>query len=256
MIIYTYQPQELIDKVNKRGFIYVDFAKTNLYRQSQLPGRNMEAYHEAYMWMARKLAEKTGIWMKTVYGSDLDIQKDADGDYIDEEGQKLPIFPFWGWYITDGKKENPDESYCFDRGADDSDEMDWNLNWGQTRLVTLEIPDRLVLLSDANAWYCALEGRPCYEFETEEDEQLKTEAYQARFQDLLMGENDTNKKEIAQELWVELTTSWENILRTEGRRLRCFEGPYGKTIMEKYDIQAAFPVIFKEWIVSVEEVWQ
>ena len=71
-----------------------------------------------------------------------------------------------------------------------------------------------------------------------------------------MGENDTNKKEIAQELWVELTTSWENILRTEGRRLRCFEGPYGKTIMEKYDIQAAFPVIFKEWIVSVEEVWQ
>lgn len=105
MIIYTYQPQELIDKVNKRGFIYVDFAKTNLYRQSQLPGRNMEAYHEAYMWMARKLAEKTGIWMKTVYGSNLDIQKDADGDYIDEEGQKLPIFPFWGWYITDGKRK-------------------------------------------------------------------------------------------------------------------------------------------------------
>ena len=135
MTIYTYQPKGLIDEINSRGHIFVDYTKTNLFRQSQIPGKNMETYHEAYMWMARKLSEKTGVWMKGIYGDDLDLPKDSDGDYIDEDGQKLPVLPFWGWYITDGKKQRPDSSYCFDRGEDESDDMDWNLARGQTRLI-------------------------------------------------------------------------------------------------------------------------
>ena len=35
----------------------------------------------------------------------------------------------------------------------------------KTMMLTLDIPEKSVLLSDANAWYCVLEGRPCYEYE-------------------------------------------------------------------------------------------
>ena len=42
-----------------------------------------------------------------------------------------------------------------------------------------------------------------------------------------------------------------NILRLEGRRLRSFPTPFGME-KEKYDIQAAFPIIMREWIVDVE----
>jgi hypothetical protein len=130
--------------------------------------------------------------------------------------------------------------------------MDWNLTRGETRLITLEIPERLVLLSDANAWYCALEGRPCYEFDEDEEDKNK------RYYDLLnsmTNETDIERKTVmAQKLWDETVSSWDNILRLEGRRLRSFSTPVG-IALEKYDIQAAFPVIMRDWIKSVEEVW-
>lgn len=49
----------------------------------------------------------------------------------------------------------------------------------------------------------------------------------------------------------ETLRSWDNILRLEGRRLRSFPTPFGME-KEKYDIQAAFPIIMREWIVDVE----
>ena len=128
--IYTYQPQSLIDEINSHGHAFVEFTKTNLYRQTKIPGKNMEAYHEAYVWMGRKLSEKTGVWMKDVFGDDLDLPKDEDGDYIDDLGRKMPLLPFWGWYITDGKNQKPDKSYCVDGGGE-NDVMDWNLNRGK-----------------------------------------------------------------------------------------------------------------------------
>ena len=251
MIIYTYQPQSLIDEINLHGHAFVEFTKTNLYLQTQIPGKNMEAYYEAYLWMGMKLSEKTGVWMKGVYGDALDMPKDKEGDYIDDLGRKMPLLPFWGWYITDGKNQKPDRSYCFDGGGE-NDVMDWNLTRGETRLITLEIPERLVLLSDANAWYCALEGRPCYEFDEDEEDKNK------RYYDLLnsmTNETDIERKTVmAQKLWDETVSSWDNILRLEGRRLRSFSTPVGIGL-EKYDIQAAFPIIMKDWIKSVEEVW-
>ena len=43
MIIYTFQPQSLIDEINLHGHAFVEFTKTNLYLQTQIPGKNMEA---------------------------------------------------------------------------------------------------------------------------------------------------------------------------------------------------------------------
>ena len=248
MKIYTYQPQELIDYVNAHGFAPVIFEKTNLYKQTQA-GTGSPIHHDAYMWMARKLGEKTGIWMKSIYGNDLDLPKDSDGDYVDEEGQKLPLLPFWGWYLTDGKNQKPDpEMYCFDdRVAQVSGH--WSMNEDKTMLLTLEIPEKWVLLSDANAWYCALEGRPCYEYEEEEVEREKLKAYQERYQLFLKMPEGTAKIIEAEAIWNDVLVSWDNILKTEGRRLRNFMGE-----MECYDIQATFPVIMKEWIVAVDEV--
>ena len=250
MIIYTFQPQSLIDEINLHGHAFVEFTKTNLYLQTQIPGKNMEAYHEAYLWMGRKLSEKTGVWMKDIYGDDMDLPKDEDGDYIDGLGRKMPLLPFWGWYITDGKNQKPDRSYSFDGGGE-NDVADWNLTRGETRLVMLEIPEKYVLLSDANAWYCALEGRPCYEFD--EDEEVKSKAYYDLLE-RMTNETDIERKTVmAQKLWDDTVSSWDNILRLEGRRLRSFPTPVGMG-MEKYDIQAAFPVIMRDWIKSVEEV--
>ena len=248
MKIYTYQSQELIDFVNDNGFAPVIFEKTNIFKQTQA-GIGSPFHHEAYMWMARKLAQKTGIWMKSVYGTGLDLPKDGDGDYIDEEGQKLPVLPFWGWYLTDGKNEKPDPRiYCFDsRVADVLGH--WSMNEDKTMLLTLEIPEKYVLLSDANAWYCALEGRPCYEYEEESVEREKNEAFRRKNQRFIeMPEGEAKTKE-AEAILKEALDSWDNILRTEGRRLRSVMG--GK---EAYDIQAVFPVIMKDWIVAVEDV--
>ena len=253
MTIYTYQPQDLIDLINTHGFAPVEFTKTNLHKQTQA-GTGSPQHHDAYMWMARKLSEKTGLWMKSVYGDDLDLPKDADGDYIDEEGQKLPLLPFWGWYLTDGKNQKPDpEMYCFDSRVA-SVMGDWSMSESKTMLLTLNVPEKLVLLSDANAWYCVLEGRPCYEYEEESVEAEMLESYRSRYESFLsMPEKTAKQREakaaVAEELWQECVSSWDNILRLEGRRLKNFMGE-----MECYDIQAAFPVIMKDWIVSVEEV--
>ena len=89
MIIYSYQSENLVDKIKADGIATVEFTETNLYRHTQ-NGRNGQLF-EAYMWMARKLSQKTGVWLKAVYGEGLETPTDDDGDYIDEEGRKLPI---------------------------------------------------------------------------------------------------------------------------------------------------------------------
>ena len=192
--------------------------------------------------------------MKDIYGEGLDIPVDKDGDYIDEEGQKLPILPFWGWYLTDGKNQKPDpEMYCFDSKVENVSGH-WNMSESPTMLLTLEMPEKMVLLSDANAWYCALEGRPCYDYENEAVEAEKTARYKKMYEAFLKMPDRTKKEQkaktaAAEVLWEEMMNSWDNILRTEGRRLKEFMGE-----TECHDIQAAFPLIMKDWIVAVEEV--
>ena len=250
MTLYTFQPQELIDHINSDGAVLTEMVKTNLYKHR--PENGVPIYMEAYQWMGRKLSEKTGLWLKDIYGEDLDAPTDSDGDYIDEHGQKLPVLPFWCWYITDGKNQEPDRSYSFDRRTE-SDEYSWNADCGRTLLVTLEVPEDKVLLSDANAWYCALETRPCYEFEPNEKELM--EAYESKMSHLKTIFTDPDSLEeaqvLAEELWDEMIRSWDNILRLEGRRLRTVQ-INDITIKEKYDIQAVIPFILKDWVVDVE----
>ena len=246
MIIYTFQPQSLIDKVMENGFVAVDLPETNVYKQIQ-SGGNQQVY-DAYFWMARKLSQKTGLWMKSVYGDNLDIPKDADGDYIDGNGEKLPLFPFWGWYLIGGKNTPPDSSYAFDSGNQRSS-LDWNQNSDKTMLVTLDIPEEYVLLSDINAWYCVLEGRPCYEYEDEETEERLLADCNKRLNQLKRLRNPAKQREMAESIYQETVSSWDNIFRLEGRRLKDFIG-----IPEKHDIQAAFPVLDKRCIVSVDDV--
>ena len=253
MIIYTYQPQDLIDLVQEKRVAAVEFVKTNLYKNTQNETGSQQL-HNAYMWMARKLGEKTGWWMREIYGDTLDIPKDAEGDYIDEKGRKLPVLPFWGWYLTDGKNQKPDPGmYCFDSRVTGV-AGEWCMNESKTMLLTLDIPEKMVLLSDANAWYCVLEGRPCYDYEEESEEKERLEAYRnscAAF--LSMPQKTVKQREAkvaaAEKLWQECTCSWDNILRLEGRRLKNYMGE-----MECYDVQAVFPIILKDWIVKVENV--
>ena len=247
MIIYSFQPQSLIEKVQKQGCVLVELPETNIYKQLQAGGHK-QAY-DAYYWMARKLGQKTGLWLRSFYGDDLEIPKDADGDYIDDHGDKLPLLPFWGWYLTDGKNNLPDSSYAFDNGGNQRKVIDWNRNEEKTKLVTLDIPDEYVLLSDINAWYCVLEGRPCFEYEGEEAEAHLLNAYMTRMEQLRKMPAGKQKRELAEAIYQDTVASWDNIFRLEGRRLREFMG-----IPEKHDIQAAFPFLDERWIVRVDDV--
>jgi len=246
MTLYTFQPQSLIDRIDSEGIVVAEMDKTNLQKHMDIGGN--PATVEAYLWMARKLSEKTGLWFKDAYGEYPDIPTDADGDYIDEDGRKLPVLPFWCWYMTDGKKQKPDRAYSFDRTSD-SDETYWNVDTGETRLLTMEVPDDLVLLSDANAWYCVLESRPCYEYEENEDELLEAYGRKMAHFKTIMADPDRlgEARMLAEEIYDETIGSWDNIFRLEGRRLRSF-----MLIDETYDVQAVIPFIHKDWVVSVE----
>ena len=254
--IYTYQPKNLIDKLMADGIVAVEFSQTNLYKNMQMCPNpaGVHVLEEAYLWMGRKLGEKTGIWFKAIYGNNIDCPRDADGDYINDDGEKLPVLPFWGWYITNSKNEKPDpEMYCFDSretlapGA-------WTMSDSKTMLLTLDVPEELVLLSDANAWYCVLEGRPCYDYEAEEVEEAKTQAFMEKNRQFEAMPDRTKEQKLAksaaaEEIWKECKQSWDNIFRLEGRRLHSFMGAE-----ECYDVQAVFPFIQKEWIVTIENV--
>ena len=246
MTIYTFQPQSLVEAVNEKGFVIVEIDKTNIYRQLQAGG-NQQAY-DAYYWMAGKLAQKTGLWLKSFYGDGLDAPKDADGDYLDDNGEKIPVLPFWGWYMTDGKCCRPDSGYAFDTG-DERNTFDWNKNTDKTKLLTLEIPEKYVLLSDINAWYCALEGRPCFEYEDEATEIRLLREYNRRAEQFAKMKDGPEKLKAAEVLYQETVSSWDNMFRLEGRRLKEYMG-----IPEKHDIQAVFPAIDKRMIVSVDDV--
>ena len=251
MIIYSYQPESLIDRIQDERLILVDVERTNLAR---LVNEGVgDAAFDAYLWMARKMCEKTGIWMKSIYGPDLPLPKDADGDYIEANGQKMVLFPFWGWYLTNGINQKPDSAmYCFD--SDILPEFNWNKNKSKTKLLTLDIPERFVLLSDANAWYCALEGRPCFEYESPEEEARLTEEYNDallafRHMPTETAKQRAAKSKVADSIWEMCTSSWDNILRLEGRAERVVFGA-----KERHDIQAVFPFIANDWIVGIDNV--
>lgn len=63
------------------------------------------------------------------------------------EPPKGVIFPVWAWYQWEGMRKRPDMRVH-------------GRNWGEKGtpivLLTIEVPDNLVLLSDFDYWHCVL----------------------------------------------------------------------------------------------------
>lgn len=208
--------------------------------------RGVDLSH-AYLWMAEKLSEKTGIWQQDMYGILERANVNENGNITFEDSEKIPLLPFWGWYLVNGENKKPGMDYCFDSG-DERSEYDWNKN-DSTVLIEMDIPEQYVLLSDANAWYCVLEGRPCYEYETRTTEiRLMNE-----FTDEIVRAEEITDEENRTVAFIALTKkmekTWDNIFRLKGRRLRKLF-PFGN---EAHDVQAVFPYIDKTWIKNVWE---
>ena len=243
MIVYTFQTEDVLDETYSKGFALVDFAKTNLYRNME---RGADISH-AYLWMAKELSQRTGIWLQNVYSRPDNLYLEKFGSLVFEDNS-MPLFPFWGWYLVDGKNQRPGQEYALAywgnqnmvKGAEDKNII----------LIELDIPDQFVLLSDANAWYCVLEGKPCYEYESEEDESRLLKRFYDNVQQISnRAEDDEYTVNAKYVLYREAEHTWKNIFRLEGRRLRPVF-PFG---MEKRDVQAVFPYIDKKWIRNIWE---
>ncbi len=227
MRLYSFQDQQAVDAINKLkddDCLFADLSKSHLFKISQ----DNKMMFEAYRWMGEKLAQKTG-------------------GYIDTDCGKLPPLPWWAWYKVDGKNEEPSSEY----------EM---TNWGRldipcvkTYLLTLEVPDELVLLSDINAFYNCLQGQPCFDYMSEEDEEDSRENFAIRC-DMYA---DTLDEKLGEDIRNIIYDSWENIFIVDGsRRLKSIETglPIMPIIQEKHDVQAAFPFMMKKFVVDIKVV--
>lgn len=137
---------------------------------------------ESYVWLSKRMVELIG------------------------EPPLGTNFPVWAWYQWEGKRKRPDmrtHRFCREKGS-------------PIVLLTVEIPDDKVLLSDFDMWHCVLND--CYLPLDEEDDK---EIY-------------TDEEKIA---------SWDNVFRYD-------------VINDYWDnpksIQATMWEIKKEWIVKAE----
>lgn len=239
MRIYTFQPRDVLEEVLRDGRSYVDLKKTNLLHKMRM-GADLTG---PYFWMANKLSEKTGIWYNDVHSGTDDTYRELFGEVF--ETGNMPLLPYWGWYIVNGKNEKPGSDYDFG-DADTQPMFNWTKNGG-TMLLGLDIPEELVLLSDANAWYCVLQARPCYEYEDEETEAKLLKQFEEKLAHITQLKKDEDIYREMRCLFCETEKTWNNIFRLEGRRLR----PIFPGGMEVYDVQAVFPYIDKEWLVDM-----
>lgn len=82
-----------------------------------------EDFHRAYVWMAEQMEKRVG------------------------KPPERGMFPLWAWYQWEGKRKRPDMR-THGRG------------WGEAGtplvLLTLDVPEKLVLLSDFDHWHVVL----------------------------------------------------------------------------------------------------
>lgn len=80
-------------------------------------------FEDSYLWMAEQMKKRIG------------------------EPPKGVIFPVWAWYQGEGMRKRPDMRVH-------------GRNWGEKGtpivLLTFEVPDNLVLLSNFDYWHCVL----------------------------------------------------------------------------------------------------
>ncbi|MBQ9301668.1 DUF3841 domain-containing protein [Butyrivibrio sp.] len=230
MRLYSFQDQQAVDAINALGddtMMFSDYSKSHLYNNG---GVNQEIIFEAYRWMAEKLAQKTDIYMDTEHG-------------------KIPPLPWWAWYKVDGKCEEPFDEYEMTTwGRED-------LKRVKTYLLTLDVPDEIVLLSDINAFYNCLQGQPCFDYLSEEDEEKARDDFDGKVRQLMQ----THDKQLGEELEKIVYDSWENVFIVDGtRRLKTIETdvPFMPMIEEKYDVQAAFPIMMKRFVKDIKVVYE
>lgn len=227
MLLYTFQDETItkqIENMNNNEALWVDFQKTNLYKQANGNLGMIEQQFTAYKYMADKLAEKTGIKATL-------------------KGKNISPLPWWAWYKVDGKEQKPSMEYSM--GG-------WNspFEYSKQCLITLNVPEEIVLLSDINAFYSCLRGEPCFDYLSEKEEKKAWADYEKKIRML----TKTHNKEDAEKLYAYTESTWENIFIVDGsRRLREVKDiPLPFKIVEKHDIQAVFPFILKNFVVNIE----
>lgn len=228
MRLYSFQDEQAvkaIENLDDDSFMYSDFGKSHLYLNG---GPNKEIMFEAYRWMAEKLAAKTGILMDSKVG-------------------EIPPMPWWAWYKVDGENREPDPDYEMTSwGREDFSKV-------KTYLLTLEVPDDMVLLSDINAFYCCLNGKPCFDYLSEEDEEKALDDFERKSEEFMK----THDQALGEELEKIIYDSWENVFIVDGsRRLKTIETgvAFFPVIEEKNDVQAAFPIMAKRFIKDMKVV--
>ena len=90
-------------------------------------------FEESYLWMADQMKKRIGPAPEGV------------------------VFPVWAWYRFEGKRKRPDmRTHC--RG--------WGDKGSSIVLLTIDVPEECVLLSDFDYWHCVLnDGEIIYPFD-------------------------------------------------------------------------------------------
>ncbi len=230
MILYSFQDEravKAIEELSDDEYLFSDFGKSHLHLNGD---PNKEIMFEAYRWMAEKLAAKTDIYMDSKVG-------------------KVPPMPWWAWYKVDGENRDPDPDYEMTSwGREDFSKV-------KTYLLTLEVPDDIVLLSDINAFYCCLEGKPCFDYLSEKAEEKALNDFNRKSEEFMK----THDRALGEEVEKIVYDSWENVFIVDGtRRLKTIETdvPFMPMIEEKYDVQAAFSIMMKRFVKDIIVVYE
>lgn len=106
-------------------------------------------------------------------------------------------------------------------------------------LITLEVPDELVLLSEFGLWHCVLNNSPVYVNNTQEKKWYK-----------LLKPYDDCMWKAPKKLHKLKEKSWEQILFLNNKSFAKFD----KSITGNIELQAIIPYLKKEWVVSIKPI--
>jgi hypothetical protein len=106
-------------------------------------------------------------------------------------------------------------------------------------LITLEVPDELVLLSEFGLWHCVLNNY--YVYVNQKQEKAWTKLLKPYNDDLHKAPKKIHKLKEA---------SWEQILFLNPKSFNKFNKQYTGTI----ELQAILPFLKKEWVVSIKPI--
>lgn len=148
MNIWTIQPLGLVKKVLNGQECFNDIRESETILLD-------ETFPYAYDWMSNRLQEKCsppdGILRFESDSTPRNFTPCEDGKHI---------YPFWGWYLIDGRNCRPDfRRFEFLTSRD-------------MAVLGLEVPESQILLSDFDLWHCVLNNSPVLDDEEDLDPSL------------------------------------------------------------------------------------